>query len=134
LAPRIYRLILERDESGAWIARIPEVPGFHTHGRTIGQVRRRAHEALGLWVDDAGDVVFDEQIHLPRHARQALQRSRALRERAERDRAEARSAAADAASVLVRELELGMRDAAELLGVSHQRVQQLLRGSAAQLS
>jgi hypothetical protein len=58
---------------------------------------------------------------------QALRRSRALRDRAERDRAEARAATADAASVLVADLDLGLRDVAELLGVSHQRVQQLLR-------
>jgi hypothetical protein len=58
---------------------------------------------------------------------QALRRSRALRDRAERDRAEARAATADAASVLVDDLDLGLRDVAELLGVSHQRVQQLVR-------
>ena len=121
-----YRLDLERDETGAWIARVPDVPGCHTYGRTLEQARRRIREALALWVDDAATAELDEQIHLPRRARQALQRSATLRERARRDRAEAHAATADAASVLVDELDLGMRDAAELLGVSHQRVQQLL--------
>ena len=27
-----YRLVIERDESGAWIGRVPEVPGCHTYG------------------------------------------------------------------------------------------------------
>lgn len=121
-----YRLVLERDESGAWIARVPDIPGCHTYGRTIAQARRRIREALSLWVEGAGDVTFDEEIHLPQQARSVLRRSRALRDRVRRDRAEAHAATAHAASVLVEELDLGMRDAAELLGLSHQRVQQLL--------
>jgi predicted RNase H-like HicB family nuclease len=126
-----YRLVLERDESGAWLASVLDVPGCHTHGRTIDQARRRIRQALGLWVDDAEKVEFDEQIQLPWRARQALRRSEALRKRARRERAEAQAATADAASVLVDELEMGMRDAAELLGVSHQRVQQMLSETAA---
>ena len=121
-----YRLILERDESATWIARVPDVSGCHTYGRTLDQARRRIREALGLWVDDAATAELDEEIHLPRRARQVLRRSVTLRERAIRERAEAQAATADAASILVDELDLGMRDAAELLGVSHQRVQQLL--------
>lgn len=125
-----YRLVLERDESGAWLARVPSIRGCHTHGRTIVQARRRIREALSLWVDDAESAEFDEHVHLPRQARHALQRSRSSRERARRERAEAHAATADAACVLVEELDLGMRDAAELLGVSHQRIQQLLSESA----
>ena len=121
-----YRLDLERDESGAWIARVPDVPGCHTYGRTLEQARRRIREVLGLWVDDAATTEFVEQIHLPLRARQALRRSVTLRDRARRERGEANAATANAAAVLVDELHLGMRDAAELLGVSHQRVQQLL--------
>lgn len=121
-----YRLVLERDESGAWIARVPDVPGCHTYGRTIEQARRRIREALSLWIKAADEATFDEEIHLPQHARAVLRRSRALRERVQRDRVESHAATAHAASVLVDELDLGMRDAAELLGVSHQRVQQLL--------
>jgi predicted RNase H-like HicB family nuclease len=124
-----YRLVLERDETGAWIARVPDVPGCHSYGRTLEQARRRIREALGLWVDDAATAEFDEQIHLPRRARQAVRRSEASRDRVRRERADAHAATAEAATVLVEELHLGMRDAAELLGVSHQRVQQLLAAS-----
>src|SRR5436309_356773 len=60
-----YRVIFERDESGAWIARVPSVRGCHTHGRTLEQARRRLREALGLWVDDADTAELVEDIRLP---------------------------------------------------------------------
>src|SRR5207237_4953955 len=34
-----YRVEVKRDEDGAWIARVPHVPGCHTYGRTLAQVR-----------------------------------------------------------------------------------------------
>lgn len=129
MKPDRYKVVLERDESGAWLARIPAVPGCHTYGRTLEQARRRIREALSLWVDGAEDAELHEEIRLPRGVRLALERSSAARTRAERGRTEAARAMTEAARAL-QELDLGMRDAAELLGVSHQRVQQLVRRSA----
>jgi predicted RNase H-like HicB family nuclease len=122
-----YRVIYERDETGAWIARVPSVPGAHTYGRTIEQARRRIREALGLWVADAETAEFLEEIRLPSHLLKAIRESRAARARAENERAKAHTVTAATARVLVKELDLGLRDAAELLGLSHQRVQQLVR-------
>jgi predicted RNase H-like HicB family nuclease len=122
-----YRVVIERDESGAWIARIPEIRGCHSYGRTLEQARRRIREALSLWVDDAGTAHLDVQIRLPQDVRRELRRSASARERAERDREQATAVTRQAATALVRDLRLGMRDAAELLGISHQRVQQLVR-------
>lgn len=125
---RSYRVVFTRDESGAWIARVPDVPGCHTYGRTLDQARRRIREALSLWVDDADRAEFDEQIKLPAHVRAAVNRSRSARERADRERERAQTETAATARTLIDELDLGLRDAAELLGLSHQRVQQLVRG------
>ncbi len=122
-----YRAVFERDESGAWIARVPRVPGCHTHGRTLDQTRRRLREALGLWVADAESAEFVEEVRLPPRVREAVRRSRAARAEAERKRAKSQDATARTARVLVEELQLGLRDAGELLGLSHQRVQQLVR-------
>jgi predicted RNase H-like HicB family nuclease len=121
-----YNVTVERDEAGAWIARVPEVQGCHTYGRTLDQVRRRIREALSLWVDDADRAELVEQIRLPGDARHAIRRSASARARAERDRQEAQRATSDAAELLVRRLGLGVRDAGELLGISYQRVQQLV--------
>ena len=122
-----YRVVFSRDETRAWIADVPEVPGCHTYGRTLEQARRRIREALALYVDDAAEVELDEEVSLPRAARDALRQSQAARAAADRERARAQTSSRDAARLLVRQLHMGLRDAGELLGLSHQRVQQLLR-------
>jgi predicted RNase H-like HicB family nuclease len=122
-----YRVVLERDESGAWIARVPSVPGCHTYGRTIDQARRRIREALSLWIEDPHDAKLVEDIRLPVRAKEALQRSTRARADAERHRQSAHAATARTARVLVEDLHLSLRDAGELLGLSYQRVLQLVR-------
>lgn len=121
-----YRVILERDETGAWIARVKNIRGCHSYGRTLDQARSRIREALALWVDDAETAQLVEEIRLPARALRAVQKSRDARHDAEVGRKKARTATVDAARTLVDDLELGLRDAGDLLGISHQRVQQLL--------
>ncbi len=125
---RSYRVVFERDESGAWIAQVPRVRGCHTYGRTLEQARRRIREALALWVEDAASVEFAEEVRLPTEARDAIKRSRQARKAAEARRIDAQVVTAEAAQALVGDLQLSVRDAGELLGLSHQRVQQLVRG------
>jgi predicted RNase H-like HicB family nuclease len=123
-----YHVVIERDESGAWIARVPSVRGCHSHGRTLDQARRRLREALGLWVDDADSAELIEEIRLPARVRTAINRSRTARRHAKRERERAQLAMKDAAETLIDELGIGLRDAGELLEISHQRVQQLVAG------
>ncbi len=124
---KTYKAVFERDESGAWIVRIAEIRGCHTYGRTLDQARRRIREALSLWVDDAEDAVIEEEIRLPAAARQALQRAKRARARADRERSRAQEETERTARALLDEVGIGMRDAGELLGISHQRVQQLVK-------
>ena len=120
-----YRVVLERDESGAWIARIPSVPGCHSHGRSLVEARRRVREALSLWVEDSDSAELVDDVRLPRDALAAVRRSSRSRARLAEVRSEASTATADAVTRLVDDLGLGVRDAAYLLGVSFQRVQQV---------
>lgn len=122
-----YTVVYERDESGAWNAHVPEVPGCHSYGRSLQQARRRIREALELWVDDADQAEFHEEIHLPRRAQTAVRRAKTARARAARDQQEAAEAARVAAQCLA-ELGLSIRDAGEVLEISHQRAQQILSG------
>lgn len=121
-----YRVVFERDDSGVWIARAPRVRGCHTYGRTLDQARRRIREALSLWVDDADTAELIEEVRLPARVRNAISRSRTARRQARRERERAQAVMKEAAETLVEDLGLGLRDAGELLDISHQRVQQLV--------
>ena len=122
-----YTVIYERDESGAWLARVPEVPGCHSYGRSIRQAQSRIREALGLWVDDADQAELFPKIRLPRQAQDAVRKAKAARAKAERDRQEAAKATQQATQCLAG-LGLSARDAGEVLGISHQRANKILSG------
>jgi predicted RNase H-like HicB family nuclease len=121
-----YRIHLGRDENGAWIVRSPDVPGFHTYGRSLRQARNRAREALSLWIEDADDAELEFQYHLPKRWREATREFRQARTRAINAEREAQALASDVANYFTAVCGLSLRDAADLLGLSHQRVQQLI--------
>jgi predicted RNase H-like HicB family nuclease len=124
--PMSYTVEIRRDESGAWIARVPEVPGCHTYGRSLRQTKRRIREALALWVDDADVAELLFEVRLPSAIRQTVSASRRAREAAQDAQRQAAEASALAAHDLVSDEGLSVRDAADLLELSHQRVQQLV--------
>jgi len=114
-----YRVVYELDESGHWIATVPRAKGCHSYGRSLSEARSRVREALGLFVDDAARAQLTDEIRLPAEMRRLVVSFRVARDRAERERKLADTAARRLAARLSR------RDAAELLDISHQRVQQL---------
>jgi predicted RNase H-like HicB family nuclease len=110
-----------------WNVRTKGVAGCQTYGRSLRQAQSRIREALALWLDStptelkirdqfpgALAAVADDVVR----ARSAAQRAGA---KAQRQTVEAVKA--------LTELGLSRRDAAELLGLSHQRVHQLLAAS-----
>ena len=106
------------------------VRGCHTQGRTLEQARRRVREALGLFVSDADRADIVEQIRLPLRARRAVARGLTARQRADQERANAAKALQAAVRALAA-MGLRRRDTGELLGLSHQRVQQLVGAEGA---
>jgi predicted RNase H-like HicB family nuclease len=131
-----YEVTFERDSAGLWVATIPAVPGCHTQGRTLEQARRRIREALAVSLDGmtdaeaariARDAELREHIRLPRRVRLVLDRYRAKRVRAERAAEELQRTATVAADELTRRFALSLRDAGTLLGLSHERVNQLTK-------
>jgi predicted RNase H-like HicB family nuclease len=122
--PRTYKVRYERDETGWWVASIKELRGCHTQGRSIAQARRRIREALGLFVASPEKASLVDEVRLPKELRGAIRRLMAAKKRAEAAEEQAARAARDAARELTRLLTV--RDAGELLGISHQRVQQLV--------
>lgn len=124
-----YRVFFERDDNNRWFVRCPDVPGAHSHGRTLASARANIQEALALVLESTDDTLFDltEEIRLPdADLQESVDRARSLRERAIAMNQEARDASFEAVNrSLGTESVLGLRDLADLLGISHQRVQQL---------
>lgn len=130
-AMKSYRVAYERDQSGWWVASVRGVRGCHTQGRTVDEARRRIVEALDLFVDNARTAAIVDDVKLPTGAARAVRAYAALRKRAEQEDRRAAVAARRAVRTLRGgRLKMSARDAARLLGLSHQRVHQLTQEDA----
>ena len=127
-----YTIDLERDESGWWVATARDIPGCHTQGRSIRQSLSRVREALAVCVGEhvAADAL-EPCVHLEDEARRAVSRYESACRRLERDQIAARAATSEAVETLVGGLSLSVRDAGDVLGLSHQRVNQLSKSRPA---
>lgn len=122
---RRYVAVYERDrESDAWLVRIDGIDGCHTFGRTLRQAGERIEEALALWLDRE-----PEDLALEHRWPERITELASAVEQARSASADATRAASDATVAAARRLAkmgLSRRDTADVLGISHQRVQQLL--------
>jgi predicted RNase H-like HicB family nuclease len=129
---KTYHVTYERDESGWWVASVRGLRGCHTQGRTVDEARRRTVEVMELFVDDARSARIVDDVKLPAAAKKAIRAYATLRRRAERQDRRAVLAARRAVKVLRGgRLKMSARDAARVLGLSHQRVHQLAHEKAA---
>jgi predicted RNase H-like HicB family nuclease len=123
---KTYHVSYERDEAGHWVASVRELRGCHTQGRTVDEARRRVVEAMGLFVDDAESSAIVDDIKLPTSAARAIREYIDRRKKADQEDRRAGDAARRAVRLLQGgKLKMSARDAARLLGLSHQRVHQL---------
>ena len=120
-----YVAVFERDpESDVLLVHVERIPGCHTYGRTLRQAAARIHEALALWLDrDLDDLVVTPEwppqlVEIATEVSQARHNASASAQRAG-------ATTAKAAKKLDR-MGLSRRDTADVLGISHQRVQQLV--------
>lgn len=60
--------MIERDETGAFIANVPVLPGCHTWGRTKSEALERVKEAIALYLEAKGgpstDFVAIEKVEV----------------------------------------------------------------------
>jgi hypothetical protein len=82
-------------------------------------------EALSLFVDDADTAEITDDIKLPPVVRKFVMKVEAVTRDAERSLARMARAKEQAARKLI--TTMSVRDASAVLGVSHQRVQQLVK-------
>lgn len=114
-------------EGDNWVAEVREVPQAHTYGRTLAKTKEYLREALALVLDveeDAFELVT--HVHVTDDVDDLIERALAARERAEVVSEEAKAATAAAAVALVEQGGLSLRDAAVALGLSFQRVDQIV--------
>jgi len=123
-----YVVQFDRDaDSGWWVVRVPEIPGCLTQGRSIAEGRRRIREAMALFIDEsaAEQATLVDDVRLPRDVMRQIRLVAAKRALAERMRENAGEVTRAAVQQLTGQAGLSVRDAAEMLGISFQRVQQL---------
>jgi predicted RNase H-like HicB family nuclease len=121
---KTYSVIAER-EPGWWIVHVPELD-VTTQARRVSEIEQHAREAIAVWLDvDVSDVAVAIELSTPAPVRKEMEEARQLLQQANGLQERAGDLAGDAVRILLDDLGLTMRDAASVLGVSHQRVAQL---------
>ena len=123
---KAYRVEVVRS-GGWWAITVPAFVGVFSQAKRLDQVEDRAREAISLMLDVDEDDVGDLDVAVTPPARvadllEALEESVAAADEATRSAVAVRREIAE----LLRAEGLPMRDVGELIGVSHQRVSQLL--------
>ncbi|HET9346161.1 MAG TPA: type II toxin-antitoxin system HicB family antitoxin [Candidatus Limnocylindrales bacterium] len=121
-----YTVTADRD--GAWWAiRVVELPGVFSQARRLTDVERMARDAIALFngvTRDSFDLTVQERITPDADA--VVVEARMARAEAVESQRVASKKSREAAEALAR-LGLPQRDIGRILGLSHQRVAQLLR-------
>lgn len=113
-----------------WAITVPEVPGVHTQARRLDQAEEMARDAISL-VRGVPANSFDVLLvpDLPPDIEAEVDAAKELRETAERYQREATVAARALAVKLVDRYRLTLRDVGRIIGLSYQRIAQLLEKS-----
>ena len=68
-----FKVIVEQDEDGWFIAGVPAIPGCHTQGKTYEEAVKNIKEAVELCLEEAGEnrdyrqqIVWPEEEKKPR--------------------------------------------------------------------
>ena len=114
--------------SGAWWAiDVPELPGVYSQTRRLDRVEPMARDAIALFLDvDPTTLDIRVETILPSDLRRDVDAVSRLRAEAERLQAESSGAMRRLTHQLLGR-GMSVRDAAAILGISHQRVSQLGR-------
>lgn len=123
-----FTVVFEKDEDEWWSVSVREVKGCRTQAKTIEQGLRRIREALSLFVPDAivAKAELVNVVKVPTHANKVVHAALAKMSKA-REIAKNAQKSQIAAAVALEAVGVSRRDAAKILGISHQRVQQITK-------
>ena len=69
-----FLVLIEQDEDGIYVAKVPDIPGCYTQGKTIEQVMERIREAIQVCLESETEeltplkFVGIQQVELKAHA------------------------------------------------------------------
>lgn len=59
-----FKVLIEQDEDGLYVASVPELPGCYTQAETLEKVRGRIKEAIEL-VLESDDTIKSQKLRSP---------------------------------------------------------------------
>ncbi len=63
-----FKIIVEQDEDGYFIASVPMLPGCHTQAKTLPELRLRVKDAIALCLEEAaGNPAYRARIKSMAH-------------------------------------------------------------------
>ena len=65
-------VILEKDESGYYVAEVPALPGCFSQGKTLAEVTANIKEAIGGWLEVMNERSKVKKIKGPKRKRIAI--------------------------------------------------------------
>ncbi len=125
-------------ETKGWTATMPAVPAVVTQGKTLKEAHARVRSALSLVYDEwetvplRGRALWDTPLDLSKDALNVVKKEAELRIRALDIAAELERATVHAVGVLIHEEQLTYRSTGSLLGITHQRVEQIAKAEQAE--
>ena len=127
-------------ENDWWTATVREVPEVVTQGKTLTEAHGRVRKAIELvrgaqesmaYVPLTGETVWDNRDDLDNDVRQVAKAEADLRVHLLDTEDKLEVATQRAVTVLVKERGFSYRVAGKLLGITHQRVEQIAKASSA---
>jgi predicted RNase H-like HicB family nuclease len=127
---RKFRVTYDLDVDGFWTAKIPEIPGCISDGRSIAEARRNIREAIECCIDvlsehDASTAELIDDVHLPRTLQKPVNKVNKLRAQLD-EQSESLTKQMIDTITLLETSGLSTRDIGYLLHMSHQRIHQLV--------
>jgi predicted RNase H-like HicB family nuclease len=58
-----YVVVIEQDEDGIYIAKVPNLPGCHTYGKTLDELNKNLEEVIQLWLKDKKEKITPLKFH-----------------------------------------------------------------------